>query len=174
MSEFVIRAHRNLVVTPEEVWAVTSDTSRYADWVTSVHEVHTHHGHAEVGGQYTETVASLGPLTTHATWTVRDLEPTRLRIDSGTGFAPLRDVVNIFRFAPLSGGAATSMTYEFHFDLTPRPLGALAHRILRTGMVADFDRSMRALEAVVLSERTDPDTPRPMPNHPAPTGKANS
>ncbi|MFD1811845.1 SRPBCC family protein [Rhodococcus gannanensis] len=160
-DRFVIRAHRNLVATPEEVWAVASDTRRYADWVTSVHEVHTHHGLAEIGGRYTETVASIGPLTTHATWTVRELEPERLRIDSGTGFAPLRDVVNVFRFAPLSGGAATSMTYEFHFDLAPRPLGALVHRVLRKGMVTDFDRSMRALEAVVLSERADSGFDRP-------------
>ncbi len=169
-SRFVVRAHRNLTVTPAEVWALTSDTRRYADWVTSVHEVHTHHGPAVIGEKYTETVASVGPLTTRAEWTVRELEPERLRVDSGTGFAPLSNVVNVFRFAPISGGSATSMTYEFHFDLAPEPLGGLVHWFLRSGMEADFDRSMKALEAVILSERTDPATTDPA-DHPTNTGQ---
>ncbi|MEV6320774.1 SRPBCC family protein [Nocardia sp. NPDC051787] len=152
-DRFVISAHRNLVVTPEEVWALTSDTSRYADWVGSVLQVETHHGQARPGGTYTEQVRSIGPLTTHAQWTVRQIEPMSLRIDSGEGFAPLRDVVNVFRFAPIGDGAATAMTYEFHFSLNPRPLGVLVHRLLSKSMQADFDASMRTLETVILSER---------------------
>lgn len=154
-SRFMISAHRNLVVTPQEVWDLTSDTSRYADWATSVLEVKTHHGPARVGGKYTERVASIGPLTSNAEWTVRQLDPLVLRLDSGEGFAPLRDVVNVFRFAPLGGGTATAMTYEFHFDLQPRFLGPIAVRLLGKSMRSGFDESMRNLETVILSERSD-------------------
>ncbi|WP_280438060.1 SRPBCC family protein [Nocardia carnea] len=154
-DRFVVSAHRNLAVTPEEVWELTSDTSRYADWASSVLEVYRNHGHAREGGVYTEKVTSVGPLTTHATWTVQKVEPMTLRIDSGEGFAPLRNVVNIFRFAPLGGGTGTSMTYEFQFDLRPRIVGSLVHRLLSRSMAAGFDESMRALESVILSERAD-------------------
>lgn len=153
-DRFVISAHRNLVVTPEEVWDLTSDTSRYADWVTSVLQVNQHHGPARQGGTYTERVKSIGPLSTQAQWTVRTIEPIRLRIDSGLGFAPLHDVVNIFRFAPIGDGSATAMTYEFHFDLRPRSLGVLVHKFLSKSMRAEFDESMRRLESVILSERS--------------------
>ncbi|ORL32131.1 polyketide cyclase [Prescottella equi] len=151
-NRFVISAQRVLAATLDEVWELTSDTGRYGDWVVSVREVTAHHGPATVGKSYRERVTSVGPLTSRAEWTVRTLEPKTLRIDSGVGLAPLRDVVNIFRFAPV-GDAATSMTYEFHFTLGPAPLGALVHKILRSSMAAAFDESMRALETVILSER---------------------
>lgn len=154
-GRFMISSHRNLVVTPKEVWDLTTDTSRYAEWVASVLEVKTHHGSACVGSTYTERVASVGPMSSNPLWTVRQLEPLTLRVDSGVGLAPLRDVVNIFRFAPISGGSATSMTYEFHFDITPRFVGPFVERLLGRSMRSDFDESMRNLEMLILSERSD-------------------
>ncbi|WP_330254200.1 SRPBCC family protein [Nocardia sp. NBC_00565] len=154
-DRFVISAHRNLRVSPEEVWNLTSDTSRYADWVSSVLEVTEHHEQARKGDTYTERVKSIGPLTTRAEWTVQTIEPMSLRIDSGKGFAPLTNVINVFRFAPIDDGNGTSMTYEFHFDLRPRQLGALVHKLLAKSMPAEFDASMRMLELVILSERSD-------------------
>lgn len=153
-GHFVISAHRNLVVRPEEAWDLTCDTSRYADWVTSVLQVNEHHGPARKGGTYTERVKSIGPLSTQAQWIVRTIEPMSLRVDSGFGFAPLHDVVNIFRFAPIGDGSATAMTYEFRFDLRPRRVGALVHQLLSKSMRAEFDESMRRLESVILSERS--------------------
>ncbi len=152
-SKFTIAAQRNLAVTVQEAWALTADTSRYADWVTSVRAVHTHHGAARVGEDYTETVGTIGPLTTHARWTVRVCDPLRLRVDSGEGFAPLSEVVNTFRFTPLPGGTGVSMTYEYSFVLRPRFAGALVRRLLEPGMRRDFDRAMQNLESVILSER---------------------
>ncbi|MFI6365225.1 SRPBCC family protein [Nocardia sp. NPDC050630] len=154
-ERFVISAHRNLVVTPEEVWAVTSDTSRFGEWVSNVLEVKTHEGHAKPGGVFTERVKSVGPLVSHPTWTVRTVEPMSLRIDSAEGLAPLREVINVFRFEPLGEGSATSMTYEFHFDMRPRPFGWLVYRLLLPIMTAEFDTSMRALETLILSERSN-------------------
>jgi hypothetical protein len=55
-----------------------------------------HHGAAQVGRTYRERNRSLGPLTTRSTWTVREIQPGRRRVDTGTGFAPLRDLTNIF------------------------------------------------------------------------------
>ncbi|MEC4616451.1 SRPBCC family protein [Tsukamurella tyrosinosolvens] len=155
-GSFTITAHRNLVVTPEEVWAVVSDTSRYVDWVDTVLEVQSHHGPARVGGSYTERIRSVGPLAAHVRWTVRQIEPMSLRVDTGEGLSPLRDVINVFRFASLANGC-TGMTYEFHFSMTPRPVGALVRRLLAPSMRESFDASMRRLESVILSERPPAD-----------------
>lgn len=149
----VIKAHRNLAVTPEEAWAVTSDTSRYAEWADDVIRVVEHSGPAAVGGAYREVVKGLGPMRIDATWTVRTLERPTLRVDTGAGFAPLHDVTNIFRFAPLGGGTGTAMTYEYHFRTRPALLAGPLRRILAPGLEAGFDRSMKALEAIILSER---------------------
>ncbi|AMY53521.1 SRPBCC family protein [Rhodococcoides fascians] len=153
-QRFVVSAHRTLSVSPEEVWALTSDTRRYAEWVTDVRAVTTHHGSARTGGVYTEEVATLGRFTSHATWTVRHLEPNRLRIDSGEGLAPLTNVANVFRFAPLSDATSTAMTFEFWFDVAPGWLGRIVRPIATAGMSARFDVSMCNLEALILSERT--------------------
>ncbi|MCZ4520180.1 SRPBCC family protein [Rhodococcus ruber] len=153
-QRFVVSAHRTLSVSPEEVWALTSDTSRYAEWVTDVRSVTTHHGSARAGGVYTEEVAALGRFTSRVTWTVRQLEANRLRVDLGQGFAPLTNVANVFRFAPLSGGTSTAMTFEFWFDVSPSWAGRLVRPIATAGMSARFDVSMCTLEALILSERT--------------------
>ncbi|WP_062993089.1 SRPBCC family protein [Nocardia anaemiae] len=154
-ERFVISVHRNLVVSPEEVWGVTSNSSRFGEWVSNVLEVNAHPGEAKPGDVFTERVRSIGPLVSRPTWTVRTFEPMSSRIDSAEGLAPLRDVINVFRFAPIGDGSATSMTYEFHYDLRPRPFGWLVHRVLSKVMTAEFDNSMRALEALILSERSN-------------------
>ena len=75
-------------------------------------------------------------------------------MDSGQGFAPLTNVANVFRFAPLSGGTSTAMTFEFWFDVFPSWAGCLLRPIATAGMSARFDVSMCNLEALILSERT--------------------
>lgn len=152
-ERFTIAAQRNLAVTVDEAWAVTADTSRYGDWVASVREVLSDHGSARIGESYDEIVSTVGPLTARARWTVRICEPTRLRVDSGEGFAPLRDVTNTFRFAALPGGTGVAMTYEYSFTMRPKFVGALLRALLSSSMEREFDRSMRQLESVILSER---------------------
>ncbi|MGW0035948.1 SRPBCC family protein [Gordonia sp. NPDC003376] len=148
-----IVAHRNLVVSVDEIWSVVEDTSRYGEWVTSVAAVLADHGQATIGESYRERVTTVGPLTSEVVWTVREIVPKTLRVDSATGLGPLLDVANVFRFAPIEAGTATSMTYEFHFRLGPRPLGSLVRAVLASAMCRDFDESMRTLESIVLSER---------------------
>lgn len=149
----VISAHRNLAVTPSEVWAVTSDTSRYAEWVDDVIGVVEHHGQAVENGTYREIVKGLGPMRIDALWTVRTLHPNSLRVDTGSGFAPLHDVSNVFRFEPLGENTGTAMTYEYHFAVRPALFGGVLRSILAPGLTAGFDRSMKNLETLILSER---------------------
>ncbi|MFW0789906.1 SRPBCC family protein [Gordonia sp. CPCC 205333] len=152
-DRLIITAQRNLVVTPRELWAVTSDTSRYAEWVTTVREVLIHHGTATSELTYRERIAGAGPFEATVEWQVQQLIPNKLRIDSTERIGPLSDVLNIFRFEPIEGGIACSMVYEFHFRVRPKFLGKPVLKVMSASIQRDFDQSMRNLEDLTLSER---------------------
>jgi uncharacterized protein YndB with AHSA1/START domain len=137
------------------VWEVISATNRYAEWVPTVLEVTDHHGTAEVGRTYSERNKSLGPLTTRSTWTVREIRPGRSRVDTGTGFAPLQDVTNVFTFEPVvlaDGAEGTAMTYLVRYRIGLGPIGALVHRVVSPGLRADMRTSMVNLSDLILAE----------------------
>ncbi|WP_436947856.1 hypothetical protein [Streptomyces sp. SudanB52_2052] len=92
------------------MWNVISRTDRYAEWVAGAIEVTDHHGVATVGKTYAERNRTLGPLKTDSVWTVREIEPLKRRVDTGTGFAPLQDVTNTFEFRPVQSRWAHLMT----------------------------------------------------------------
>jgi|GEM_PF-2051427 len=147
---------RDLQVTPEEIWEVVSDTSRYADWVDGCLAVTRHHGTAAVGETYAERNRTVGPVTTNSEWTVLEVVPLRKRVDSGTGFDPLHDMVNTFTFEPLDIGG-TRMTYAVDVRIGLGPLGLLGPlvaAVLGKTLRAEFTTSMRQLEELIVSERT--------------------
>ncbi|MFN3340531.1 MAG: SRPBCC family protein [Dietzia sp.] len=152
MTRLTVSVQHRLSAPLEDIWAVIDDTSRYAEWVDGALEVTAHHGPATVGGTYSERNRTVGPLTTRSEWTVRKIEPRSLRVDSGTGFAPLHDMVNTFRFEPI-GAEATLMTYRVDCRVGAGPLGALIAPVLEKSLSAQFRRSMAALENVVHAER---------------------
>lgn len=152
MSEHHVVATRIIAAPLEEVWAVIDDTARYADWVDGVLEVRRHHGAATVGETYEERNRTVGPLTTVSTWTVRQVQARTLRVDTGAGFAPLKDLTNTFRFREVDGGV-TEMTYEVTFRLALGPLGRVVGAVLTRSLAAEFERSMANLDQLLRSER---------------------
>lgn len=152
MTRLTVSVQQRLAAPVEDIWAVIDDTSRYAEWVDGALEVTTHHGAATVGETYSERNRTIGPLTTRSVWTVGKVEPRSLRVDSGTGFAPLHDMVNTFRFEPL-GAEATLMTYRVDCRVGLGPLGRLVAPVLEESLTGQFRRSMTTLESVVRAER---------------------
>ncbi|MFB9315790.1 SRPBCC family protein [Nocardioides plantarum] len=147
----IVSVTRELAAGVEAICAVTDDTSRYGDWVDGVLEVTDHHGRATVGRTYAERNRAVGPLVTRSQWTVLEDVPHERRVDAGTGFAPLRDLVNTFRFEPL-GPDRTAMTYEVRFRIGLGPLTPLVVAVLRRSLRAEFTRSLQNLEELVVSE----------------------
>lgn len=152
MTRLAVREQYLLTVPVEDIWRVVDDTARYAEWVDGVLEVTRHHGRASVGSVYTERNRTLGPLTTNSEWTVQEIEKHRLRVDAGTGFDPLHELVNTFRFESVSPGS-TLMTYQVDCRVGLGPIGRVVARALPSSLAAEFGRSMRNLEALVLAER---------------------
>ncbi|MEC3956998.1 SRPBCC family protein [Nocardia sp. CDC153] len=144
-------SERALIPAPvERVWEVVSNTARYAEWVAAVLEVTDHHGPAELGKTYSERNRTLGPLTTRSTWTVHEIKPLRRRVDTGTGFEPLRKMTNIFEFRPLD--TETEMTYTVHYQITPAPLAHLLHRIVQPSTRQGMQTSMSNLTDLLIAE----------------------
>jgi uncharacterized protein YndB with AHSA1/START domain len=153
----VVTVHETAVIPApvERVWEVISATSRYAEWVHAVVEVTRHHGTAEVGRSYHEINTTIGPLTTRSVWTVREVEPLRRRVDTGTGFEPLHDLTNIFEFRPLTyddGSRATEMTYAVEYRVGIGAIGRLVDRLQKPTMRHGMRQSMRNLSDLLIAE----------------------
>lgn len=129
------------------VWDLISATDRYAEWVDAVLEVTDHHGPAQVGRTYSERNAVLGPIPVRSTWTVVENEPRR-RVDTGTGFPLIKDLVNVFELQPVDapdGTEHTDMTYRVRYRIGLGPLGRLIDKLQQGGVRAGQRRSMANL-----------------------------
>jgi hypothetical protein len=144
-----------LAVPLRRVWEVTSATDRYAEWVDGVLEVTAHHGTAEVGRTYSERNRTVGPLTTRSTWTVREIDPLRRRVDTGTGFEPMHGMTNIFEFRRLTfddGTEGTEMTYSVRYRPGLGIVGRTIDKLQQPGLRKAFQTSMRNLEDLIVAE----------------------
>ncbi|MGF7238572.1 MAG: SRPBCC family protein [Frankia sp.] len=143
-----------LAVPVERVWEVISATNRYAEWVVGVLEVTNHHGSATVGMTYSERNRTIGPLTTTSVWTVREIDPLRLRVDTGTGFAPMHEMTNVFALQPVQVGTTngTRLTYTVRYRPGLGPVGRLVDRLQQPGLRKSFRTSMRNLEDLIVAE----------------------
>ena len=155
MTKFHVTEHAVVDAPVERVWEVVSRTDRYAEWVAGAIEVTDHHGVATLGRTYAERNRTLGPLRTDSVWTVVEIDPLRRRVDTGVGFAPLKDVTSVFEFEPTrnaDGREATRMTYRVEYVIGLGPVGLLLDRIQRPGMRADMRTSMAGLNTLIRSE----------------------
>jgi uncharacterized protein YndB with AHSA1/START domain len=135
----------------ERVWAVLSDTGRYAEWVETCLEVTYHHGAAALGGVYKEVGHGLGPLPVHTTWRVAEIDPPRYRRDTGMGMPLVSGLESIFE---LEEGSAEETRFTWRNRYRPA-LGALGRRIdaLQQGELRGMmQRSMARLAEIVTAE----------------------
>lgn len=159
MNKYVVTEQAVIHAPVQQVWDVISRTDRYAEWVAGAIEVTDHHGVATVGKTYAERNRTLGPLRTNSVWTVREIDPLKRRVDTGTGFAPLQDVTNIFEFRPVQsqdGWEETEMTYQVEFAIGLGPLGDLLNGVQEPSMREGMRTSMANLDRLLRSERSTP------------------
>ncbi|MCB0972878.1 MAG: FAD-dependent oxidoreductase, partial [Acidimicrobiales bacterium] len=145
--EQAIEVSTVLPATPEEVWAIIDDTSRYAEWADSVIEVVEHHGSARVGETYVEKTTTVGPLTAQTTWTVRE-SGDHWRRDTGEGLPMLSGVAVSFHTRATDEANATRLTYRFTCT-TPSRRSRLAFRALRGAIRKDLEHSLEALRTLL-------------------------
>jgi uncharacterized protein YndB with AHSA1/START domain len=156
MNTYTVTETAVIDASVERVWEVISRTDRYAEWVAGAIEVTDHHGVAALGKTYAERNRTLGPLRTNSVWTVKEIDPPRRRVDTGTGFAPLRDVTSVFELRSIpgtdGGRETTEMTYQVEYAIGLGPIGMLLNGIQEPGMRAGMRTSMANLGRLIRSE----------------------
>ncbi len=150
----VTEVARTLVIpaSPERLWALLSDTGRYAEWVESCLAVTYHHGAAALGGVYCEVGHGLGPVKAHTTWTVAELEPLRYRRDTGVGMPLVSELESIFELADASEPGATAWTWRNRYRPALGALGRFIDARQLPGLAAMMDRSMARLAELVADD----------------------
>ncbi|MET9479250.1 SRPBCC family protein [Streptomyces sp. NPDC006638] len=138
--------HQLIARSPEAVWAVLSDASRYADWVVGTSETEPAEGHwPEVGSSLAYTVR-LGPRSFEGHTTVRRLEPPRiLELEAHSG--PLGTARIAMDVRPW--GEQTLVIVDEH---PLRGWGALAHNVVLDALIQLRHRSMLGRLAKVVEE----------------------
>ncbi len=141
----------------ERVWAVLSDTGRYAEWVETCLEVTYHHGEAALGGVYKEVGHGLGPLPVRTTWRVAEIrvgDGTFYRRDTGTGMPLVSGLESIFELQTQPGGEgpATRFTWRNRYRPALGPLGRRIDALQQGELRGMMRRSMTRLAEIVASE----------------------
>lgn len=155
MNKYVVTEQAVINAPLGRVWDVISRTDRYAEWVAGAIEVTDHHGVATVGRTYAERNRTLGPLKTDSVWTVEEIDPFKRRVDTGTGFAPLQNVTNVFEFLPVQSGdgrETTEMIYQVEYTIGLGPVGDLLNRVQEPAMRSAMRTSMTNLDRLLRSE----------------------
>ena len=121
-----VRDTFHIDASPDRVWALVTDLSRYSEWQAGLVEVKDSSGSLDhVGSKFTAVVQVMGRRL-EATSEVTKVEPGKLIEQRGSvvGGGP---AVSTFRIEPVSGG--TDMTVELAYELPGGLIGDIADKL---------------------------------------------
>jgi carbon monoxide dehydrogenase subunit G len=135
---------------PERVWALLSDTSRYAEWVAGTDEVTRTDGPALEGSTYDEVNPILGPWKARSRWRVTENEAPRRQVHMGEGLPLTREFAVIMEAEHEGDGTRVKITLRG----TPGmgPIGAAFGTLMRGQVVRDNRRSVEAFAELARRE----------------------
>ena len=151
MSESVIECIARIDAPVEQVWAMITDTRRYAEWVENTDEVVTASSdEATAGVTYEERNTVAGPLNGRSRWVVDSVDPMRHTVHSGEGIAVVKGMRLEMTLAPDGDGTR----YEHRLIYTPAlgPLGPVVNLVLRPSVQRATDRGVANLKAICERE----------------------
>jgi uncharacterized protein YndB with AHSA1/START domain len=94
--------------SPERVWQIAGDTSRYPEWVEgTLRMIHTN-GPTRVGATYEELTRIAGPCKSVTRWRVTEWDPPRRQVHQGEGISTSKDTAVIIELSP--AGQDTNFT----------------------------------------------------------------
>jgi len=149
MSEREVVIELEIAAPPERVWAVISDTRRYAEWVVNTLEVtRADSDVADVGVTYDERNKVAGPYHARSKWKVVESDGPRHTVHEGDGIPLARSMVLELTLAP-AGDGATRYTHRFAYEPGLGPLGPVVDLALHPLLRRDMRRSADNLKALV-------------------------
>ena len=80
MTQIEVTASTRIAATPERVWELVCDTSRYAEWVAATAAISRTDGPASKGSTYDEVNPIVGPWRANTRWTVIEFDPPHRQV----------------------------------------------------------------------------------------------
>ena len=151
MSETVIECVVHIDAPQDHVWAMISDTRRYAEWVENTDRVLTASSErAESGVTYEERNTIAGPLKGTSRWVVDVAQAPRHTVHSGDGIA----VANGLRLEMTLEPEGEGTRYVHRLVYTPAfgPLGPLIDVVLKPSVTRATRRSVANLKTICERE----------------------
>jgi carbon monoxide dehydrogenase subunit G len=145
-----VTASAIVAASPEDVFALLSDTARYSEWVTGTEAVTRTDGPAAEGSTYDEINPVLGPWRAKTHWRVVEHEAPR-RTRHETGDIPLSSHFQVvMEVAPEGDASRVAMTLRGEPALGP--VGAVFARLMQGQVERDNRRSVEAFAELATRE----------------------
>jgi carbon monoxide dehydrogenase subunit G len=145
-----VTASAIVAASPEDVFALLSDTARYSEWVTGTDAVTRTDGPAVEGSTYDEINPVLGPWKAKTHWRVVEHEAPR-RTRHETGDIPLSSHFQVvMEVAPEGDASRVAMTLRGEPALGP--VGAVFSRLMQGQVERDNRRSVEAFAELATRE----------------------
>jgi len=139
--------------SPERVWEIACDSSRYPEWVENTLRMIHADRPTRAGATMEELTRIAGPWKSVTRWRVTEFDPPRRQVHEGEGVSTAKNMAVIIELSP--AGQDTDFTLTVRY--TPRfgPVGALIDRAVRGSITrSSQQRSARAFAALVARENS--------------------
>ena len=150
-TQIEVTASTRIAATPERVWELVCDTSRYAEWVAATAAISRTDGPASKGSTYDEVNPIVGPWRANTRWTVIEFDPPHRQVHRSEDVPFAGEWLVITEIAPSGDGSEVTST------LRARPalgvLGASILRLLKSQTRKDNERTVRKLAELATAKR---------------------
>jgi carbon monoxide dehydrogenase subunit G len=150
MAHLDVAATSVIPTTPERLWQLICDTSRYAEWVEGTATVARTDGPALPNSTYVEVNPILGPWKAKATWTVVESQPPYRQVHSSPDIPLSNEFLVIMEITP--EGSGSRLTHTLRATSSYGPLGAAFFALLRGRTRRNNEQSVHNLSDIAKRE----------------------
>ncbi|MGA7173473.1 MAG: SRPBCC family protein [Candidatus Dormiibacterota bacterium] len=149
-KERSISASATIDASPDQVWEVLNDMSRYPEWVESTLKMVRTDGTARLNATYEELTRISGPWKAVTRWRITEFDSPRRQVHAGEGIVTASGMSLVLEITPIGEGTQFTSTIRY----TPRfgILGAVIDRATEAGLTRAQQRSARVFAALVARE----------------------
>jgi carbon monoxide dehydrogenase subunit G len=154
-AEHTVSANVTLPASPEAVWDLVSDPTRFAEWADRTLEVSSADNPLRLGSNYEERNKVMGSITGRSRWTVVEHEAPRRQTHRGEGIAMAAALDFFIELRPVEN--ATEVTLGLRYRPALGAIGAALNRIyFRRSLEQSFKRSANNLAELAKRELAAP------------------
>jgi uncharacterized protein YndB with AHSA1/START domain len=150
-AQMEVTASTTIAATPERVWELVSDTSRFPEWVTAAAAVPRTDGPAREGSTFDELTQLMGPFRAKTHWTFIESDPPRRLVWRSEDVPFASEFFVITEVAPSGDGSKVTSTLRARPSLGM--LGASMYRLIKSQQRRDNERTLKKLAEVATAER---------------------